>query len=166
MIGDLDLPRTLSVISDTLARLPRNRALWAYTISGLDGSPYLTRALGPRVLGRRVLLHRIHRPDADRYPHDHPWRWARFRILCGGYLEERVRIDGETTLRWLTAGDVNILDAGTYHRLVHVLPDTWTLGVVGDRTERDYGFLVDGVHVPHEEYYASIGYRSSAGVST
>jgi len=155
-------PALLARIPRALARLPRNRLLWSYVIRGVDGSPYITRSIGPRLSGGRPILHRLHRPDADRHPHNHPWRRARFWILNGGYLEERASPGGRgpAVLRWFLPGDANDFAADTYHRLIEVLPDTWTFGVAGERTDEEWGFLVDGAHVPHEEYFARIGFRS------
>ncbi len=151
------IPAALDAVTWALESLPKNRHLWSYTIRGLDGSPYLTRALGPRVLGWRPLVHRIWRPDAERAPHNHPWRRARFLVVSGGYTEERIA-SGRRVTRHLAVGDVNILDADDYHRVVRVLPDTYTLGVVGDRCQ-DWGFWVEGEgFVPHEAYFTRLRY--------
>jgi hypothetical protein len=147
-----------------LAQLPKNDQAWTYTIHGFDGSPYITRTLLPRVGERRLMLHQIHRADADPHPHNHPWRTARFLILSGGYVEERL-VDGAMTLRVLTPGDWNEIDATTFHRVKHVEPNTWTLGIVGERCQ-DWGFLVDGVLMPSAEYFARKGYAPNApGIS-
>jgi hypothetical protein len=152
--GAAVVPTALSVVARVLGALPRNSVLWSYTIRGLDGSPYLTRMLGPRVLGSRPLAHRIWRPDADRELHNHPWREARFVVVSGGYVEERRLASGRRATRRLTVGDVNVLDADDFHRITRVLPDTWTLGLVGDRCQ-DWGFWVDGEgFVAHEAYFA------------
>jgi hypothetical protein len=119
----MTLETLLGGLARTIGALPRNRSLWAYTIMGVDGSPYITRAFGPRVRGWRPLLHRIHRPDADRAPHNHPWRRARFIVASGGYVEERLTDRGPVR-RQLSVGDVNVLDADVYHRIIQVLPDT------------------------------------------
>lgn len=153
------LARSLEVLARGLSILPENRALGAFLIRGLDGSPYLTRGFGPRLLGCRLILHHIWRPDADLWPHNHPWRRARFLILHGGYVEER-RVDGRAVRRYLGVGDVNELDADDFHRVVWVAPDTWTLGVVQDRCQ-DWSFWVDGEGpVPHDVYFARTGYVS------
>lgn len=146
----------LAALSAGLAELPRNDAAWTYHIRGFDGDLYLSRTLGPRLFGARPLLHRIWREDRDPYPHNHPWRWARFLIVSGGYTEERTLPDGGTRCRALFAGDVNELDCNTLHRVVSVLPDTWTVGIVGPRVQ-DWGFLVDGAMVPHKEFFARAG---------
>lgn len=149
----------LSALSAALAEVPRNSHAWTYTIAALDGSPYLTRTLLPRLGRHRVMLHRIHRKDADPWPHNHPWRDARFLVLSGGYTEER---DGAT--RVLRPGDVNALTAETFHRVTHVEPNTWTLGLIGERVQ-DWGFRVDEVLVPHAEYFAQQRYADRGGLS-
>lgn len=82
---------TFGVIQDSLGALPKNGALWSYSILGLDGSRYVDRTIFPRVAGHRIVFHRIHRADREPWMHDHPWRTARFLIVSGGYVEERLR---------------------------------------------------------------------------
>ena len=83
----------MAALQSALGELPRNDRAWSYVI-GTGGVPYITRTLLPRVAGRRPMLHRIHRPDADAHLHNHPWRTCRSFILSGGYTEERL-VDGE-----------------------------------------------------------------------
>jgi hypothetical protein len=142
----------LSALSRGLARVPQNRFAWTYTIRGFDGSDYLTRTLLPRIGDRRVMVHHIHRADTDRWLHNHPWREASFHIMCGGYVEERL-VDGDIQSRAYTPGDTNHLDAGTFHRITSVLPNTWTVGLIGPRVQ-DWGFLVDDALVPWRDYFA------------
>lgn len=155
------LRMALAGFSSALAELPNNRHAFTYTIIGFDRLPYLTRTLLPRVAGHRLMLHRIHGADADRHLHDHPWRTARFLILSGGYVEERL-VDGRVTDRILGPGDVNRLDASTFHRVRTVFENTWTLGLIGERCQ-DWGFLVDGEVVPHLEYFARKGHAIDTG---
>lgn len=149
----------LAAASQALADLSKDGPLFTYTIRGFDGSPYITRTLLPRLGGLRPLLHRIHREDQDRHMHSHPWLTAQFQILSGGYTEERL-VDGAVVTRTLKPGDVNVIDASTFHRVTHVEPDTWTFGIVGERVQ-DWGFLVDGVLVPSEVYFAAKGRRAA-----
>ena len=134
---------------------------WAYTIE-VDGEKYLTRILLPRVLGVRVMLHHILRPDSDRNLHNHPWRWARSIVLCGAYDEERLEqvvetVDHEgreyavplTVER--TVRRHNKITEHDYHRITRLHGDVWTLFITGTRAQ-DWGFLVDGVHVPWRKY--------------
>jgi hypothetical protein len=154
----------LAAAQAALAELPQNSHAWTYTIRGFDNSEYLTRTLLPRVAGHRVVLHRIYRPDADRHLHNHPWRTARFLIVSGGYVEERLvgsTQDGRIERRILGPGEVNELDAGTFHRIDTVWPNTWTFGLLGDRVQ-DWGFLVGGELKPHAAYFASKNYRATA----
>lgn len=155
----------------TLGRLPKSSPARAYTIRGIDGSPYLDRVLLPCVLGHRVVLHRIRRADAELWLHDHPWRTARFLILSGGYDEERMTpyLDrhGRRTrfTRSLRRGDVNRVDLGELHRITRVLPGTCTVGLIGKRCTA-WGFLVDDRDlVPAPVYFARVGYASQGGDS-
>lgn len=127
-----------------------------------DGSPYLTRHVlwGDDALETHAgaphsaFVHHIHTPDGDRHMHDHPWAWAAAIVLSGGYVERRYdddRPDYSYSRRY-AVGDLNILRPGDYHSIVAVEPDTWTLFLCGRETQ-DWGFLVDGKHVPHAEYF-------------
>ena len=156
-------------LASSLAELPKNSTAYTYTVTGFDGSPYLTRTLLPRVRGWRPLIHQIHRADADAVPHNHPWREAHFRVVRGGYVDERWErsladgVVGWTTApRLLSSGDVNWLCAGDFHRAIEVQPGTITVGLVADRVQ-DWGFLVDDAVVPHEEYFRRRGYVELVG---
>lgn len=155
----------LRELSAQLALVPENKNAWTYTIRGFDGSPYLTRTLLPRDGNYRPLIHHIHRADYDSHLHNHPWKTARFTVVSGGYTEERMmrRSPLETIRRRLTVGDENELDAGTFHRVVEIEPDTWTIGVVGERVQ-EWGFLVDGTDfVEAKEYFARRGHVAPEG---
>jgi hypothetical protein len=151
-------PDTLAAISAALSQVPQNGNAWTYTINGLDGSPYITRTLLPRVGSERLMIHHIHRPDADRWLHNHPWKWASFRIVSGGYVEERL-VDGTIITNRLRPGDVNHLTHETFHRVVAIEPNTWTVGLIGERMQT-WGFLVDGVLVESSQYFAQQGYQT------
>jgi len=159
--------RTVPVMLGTLSRvfrlLPKNGVVWAYTIRGYDGSAYIDRMILPRVCGIRPIVHGIHRPDTDLWLHNHPWLTARFLIVSGGYVEERAVgpvAEGCRERHSLTAGDINVLDGGDYHRIVSVQPDTWTVGIVGERGQ-PWGFFVDGEgFVEAEAYFARKQYAS------
>lgn len=158
-----DLRIALAAFSAALAERPENHEAWTYTILGFDGDPYITRTLLPRIGGLRPMLHRIHREDRDEHLHNHPWATAEFRILSGGYTEDRL-VDGKIVRSALMPGDVNRLTASTFHRVVDVEPNTWTLGLVGERVQ-EWGFLVDGAVVLSAEYFKRKGYVSNGGQS-
>lgn len=147
----------LGALAGALGELKDNSFAWSYTIRGFDNSPYITRTLLPRLLHHRVMVHKIWRADADQWLHNHPWRTARFLVVSGGYKERRL-VDGAVVHRDLKPGDINELDAATYHRVDHVEPNTWTIGLIGERVQ-DWGFLVDDRHVPHAEFFAKQQHR-------
>lgn len=156
----MNIKPLLAAISAGLSEVERNRYFWTYLIQSPDGSPYITRTLFPRVLGHRLMLHKIHREDRDRHLHNHPWNTADFLILTGGYVEERLGDDGVTIQkRALLPGMVNRLTNRSFHRIVSIMHDTWTIGLIGERVQ-DWGFLVDGEIVPHRRYFK---HRESGG---
>lgn len=105
-----------------------------------DGSAYMERfsLFETRCLGAR--LHHIVTHDYDRVMHDHPWSFVAV-MLSGGYAESRPvdplhptfspagrEIDYVTTR---FAGSVALRRATDRHRIVSVLPNTWTLFIYG-----------------------------------
>lgn len=149
----------LGALAGALGELAENTHAWSYTIVGFDKSRYITRTLLPRIGKRRVILHRIHRADADAEHHDHPWSEATFYVLTGGYTEERIDpMPGMPINVWLTRklrpGDTNRLTRRTFHRITSVEPNTWTIGIVGERVQ-GYSFrMKDGTTIPSAEFYA------------
>jgi hypothetical protein len=126
-----------------------------------DGTPYLTRHVlwGANALENHdpeapssAFVHEIHAPDGDRHCHNHSWRWSASVVLSGGYTEERDNSGRE--VEWThRAGDLVTFRTDDYHRIVAVEPGTVTLFLCGRETQ-GWGFLVDGVHVDHAEYFA------------
>ena len=125
---------------------------WAYVIE-TDGSPYLTRILSPRIFGYRVFLHHFHRPDIDQHLHNHPWKWAASLILNGSYTEERLEgVYGTQAITFTQkVKRFNLLRDTDYHKVLELHGDVWTLFLTGPRIQ-DWGFLVEGQHVPWTEY--------------
>ena len=159
------LEQVLLSIANVAARREKNDEFFSCVIRSFDGDPYITRTLFPRGGGdHRTVIHQIHRADFDPHVHNHPWRTARFMILAGGYVEERL-VDssesfgkqGRIVERRLGPGDVNELDATTFHRISSVEPGTWSIGVLGPRVQ-DWGFLVDGALVGWRDYFAQKGH--------
>lgn len=135
---------------------------WAYTIE-TDGSKYLTRILLSRLLGLKeklgvgVYLHNFHREDIDRHLHNHPWKWAVSFVLSGSYDEERLVENLVHSGGWDYTTHVrrvrffNRLNRNDYHKVERLDGDVWTLFITGPRVQ-DWGFLVDGQHVPWKKY--------------
>lgn len=125
-----------------------------------DGTPYLTRHVlwGANALEDHdptvpssAFVHEIHTADADRHMHNHPWAWSASVVLAGGYTEMR----GGPGLEYTRAhreGDLVLFRPDDYHRITTVEPGTVTLFLCGRETH-NWGFLVEGVHVPHAEYF-------------
>jgi len=145
-------------------------------LEGMIATPYLTRSVlwGMNALEDHdpsapssAFVHEIHTPDGDRDPHNHPWSWSAAVVLSGGYTERRYstwwqRTDGGDGIEMShVTGSLNTFKPHDYHRITHVEPDTVTLFLCG-RESHDWGFLVDGVHVPHKQYFAS---RDGAGMN-
>ncbi len=132
--------------------------VWGYTIKDyLDGGPYLTRILFPRIFGFRPMLHRFHRADGDRALHNHPWKISYSLILRGSYTEERKLDDEEINgtdaprtrtrlVRWF-----NVLRDTDFHRVTELHGEVWTLFVTGPRVQ-SWGFEEDGEFTDWREY--------------
>ena len=110
-------------------------------------------ARGHRDDGMTHYLHRFWQPDPDRHLHNHPWR-GRTTILSGRYRERR--IEG---VREFGPGEGYALEQDTYHSIVELMtPTVWTLFSHGPK-EGNWGFWVDGEHVPWREYDRENGCR-------
>lgn len=118
-----------------------------------DGRPYLDRLRLVQTPLGSVYLHRIHRPDADRDPHDHPW-WFASLVLSGAYDEAvwddprqrfvtRCRRRGRWSLRSLSRRQA--------HRITDVHGTLWTLVLTGPRRS-SWGFWTDGGLVDWRDY--------------
>lgn len=99
-----------------------------------------------------VRVHHILRSDKGRDPHDHPWPYLTI-ILRGGYHETRYNDEGvPVAAKWYGPGSVIFRPAKSWHMLDLPPYDTcWTLFITG-RKKQKWGFNVDGVKVPYDEY--------------
>jgi hypothetical protein len=125
------------------------RLVKRFTITGPDGSLYLTRwtlRLGP--LGA-VRLHRFYRPDLDQDQHDHPWPFVSV-VLRGWYVEE---LGGCREHRTRGAGSFAYRPAAIPHRVI-AMPEAgcWTLLWTGRDRGRDWGFYTSGGWQPWRQY--------------
>jgi hypothetical protein len=110
-----------------------------------NNRPYLNRFILFKCKWFGIYLHNILEADPDLHLHDHPWNFVTL-ILSGGYKEELAG-----GWQWNVAGSVAKRKLGDYHRIAEVFGGTWSLIFIG-RTQKDWGFLVNGDHVPHKQY--------------
>lgn len=114
-------------------------------------NPYITGTKKNRYnwLPFSIRVHFIKQKDLDEHDHDHPWDYARTILLKGkGYYERR-----KGNVYWRRIGDTVRLDNGMFHRIDHVPEEgVWTLFIT-KKSVSDWGFEVDGVKIPHEEYF-------------
>lgn len=110
----------------------------------VDGEPYLRRFyLKHSGILPGLYLHYFYRGDRDRELHNHPWRYSFSLILKGGYKEERL-VNNKVRVYHYKAGDVNIIKANDFHRVV--MPEgvngtgVWTLFCSGKKVQ-DWGFI-------------------------
>ncbi len=131
----------LFALSKTLFDRAMRSLGWPHQDIVLEGKLYLRRFyLTPPSWRGRVFLHHILEPDAGRDVHDHPWPFVSV-TLGGGYdeLVVYVRGYGATELRQTKIGSVLFNPATHVHRILRVLPNTWTLVFAG-QTTRSWGF--------------------------
>ncbi len=111
-------------------------------------SDYLLRIY---MIGRRehqrlyVALHHILKSDPDAL-HDHPNSYCVI-VLCGGYNE--CHLDG--TKIWRGPWSIRFRSAESFHRIEAGPTTTWTL-FIGFRRRRNWGFLVDGKWIRHQQH--------------
>lgn len=133
----------------------KTRWLWflkKQEIPDLDGSLYLTRYYILKTKWFGIYLHKIHKSDADRALHDHPWRFTSM-ILKSGYIEYFP--EGRTQRRGFLS--LGVRPAEALHRVQlftdktgKVIP-AWTLVFVTGK-QREWGFMTDEGWVHNEDF--------------
>ena len=86
-------------------------------------------------------------PDDRKHLHNHS-RWYGSLILWGGYVEEQ----NNGKIARYGMGSLVILPLNAYHRVFRVILPTWSLLLRGQKQEAPWGYLVDGQHIPHQQY--------------
>lgn len=128
---------------------------WQETIYE-DGVAYLTRYTLLWTPLLRLYLHRIHKSDAGRELHDHPWGFVSL-ILRGGYKEHLPGVNGipHAVLHWKPM-DIIFHRARDFHRVElfednGVEREATTLVLCGPKV-KPWGFLTRAGWVEASEY--------------
>jgi len=121
-----------------------------------NGRPYLDRLRVVQTPWFGILLHRIHEPDTDRDPHDHPWPFASL-ILSGGYTECVHDKPGDLSshehherLRW----SWHRMPLDRAHHITEINGVLWTLVLTG-RRRPTWRFWTAGGPVDWKAYLAA-----------
>jgi hypothetical protein len=88
-----------------------------------------------------VVLHHMIEPDGEFNWHDHGRNCISI-ILTGGYDDQRVDKDGKKYVLKRRAPSISFFHYDTLHTVSNVLPDTWTIFLVG-REKKDVLFAGD-----------------------
>lgn len=130
--------------------------VWAFMESfdiSKNGKPYLDRLRIIQTPWFSVLLHRIHTPDVDRDPHDHPWPFASL-ILSGGYRETVWDNPADLCVAHAATrrqGSWHVMPMTSAHKITHVNGALWTLVLTGPR-RASWGFWTDAGKIDWKDY--------------
>lgn len=178
------------MINKLLAKLPGNQwgqrwSIWgSMVLRNPDGSLYLRRRRIFQTPWLGLYVHNIDSADEESVPkHDHPWTLSKnvsflSFVLSGGYQEvlatpqivNLTHADGSEEKHWMAvdirgawrrAGRLHAFPAGDVHKIIHVLPNTRTLVLVG-RRKSSWNFFVPGTGlaaglIPWKTYLEWIG---------
>ena len=94
-----------------------------------------------------IYIHGIYKEDTDLHLHNHPWKiWT--MILKGGYWEER-----EVGHRLRTFGHMAYANTKAFHKINKMYRNpTYTLAIVGKRTNNKWGYKTENGFVDHITY--------------
>lgn len=95
-----------------------------------------------------IYIHGIYKADEDKHLHNHPWKiWT--MILWGGYFEKLYRAGH----RLRKPGHMSYAKLSNFHKISEMYKSpTYTLAIVGRRTNTDWGYMVDDKFVDHKTY--------------
>ena len=92
--------------------------------------PYVERYRIGKAFVRTWYLHRFMTSDPEDKLHDHPWTSAWCFVLCGYYIEERLKKLSPSVGIYTESARVNwfnYLGPITFHRIIFASENTWTL---------------------------------------
>lgn len=114
-----------------------------------DGNVYLDRR-GIQTRWFNVYLHHIGAPDPGRALHNHPWVFWSF-VVRGGYTEQVSPAGSWKACLRQRRWSLHKMPLSSWHRIISVEPNTWTLIVTGPARQK-WGFDTPEGFVPHGEY--------------
>ena len=99
-----------------------------------------------------IYIHGIYKGDGDEYLHNRPWKiWT--MILWGGYVEQIHNDSCSNSRRLRTPGHMAYVNRSGFHKIEKILkPKTFTLAIVGARTNKEWGYMVDGRFIDHKTF--------------
>lgn len=118
---------------------------------GYPADPYIDRLRLIATPWLSVFIHRIHRPDDDLLPHDHPWAfWS--MVLDGEYTEHvhPGKASSIVTVRRRTRFSVRYMSRRSAHRITACNGPLWTLVVTGPR-RAEWGYWSHGKPIPWKQ---------------
>lgn len=124
-----------------------------------DGEEYLARLRLVQTPWFGIFLHDIYEPDADRDPHNHPWPFISI-LLRGSYTERVYPLPGDMNPRmWRyfrthkhRRFSAHRMGRKSAHRITHLRGKVKTLIFTGKRAPEGWGFFIDGVYFPWQDY--------------
>jgi hypothetical protein len=142
-----------------------------------EDTDYMERYYIGRRNGRVYYLHRFVYGDVQEEPHNHPWSESSSLVITGGYIEETFEITrskkhrdrimkASATARELSAGARNTIRRDTVHRIVSVVPETWTLFSHTDAEVGSWGFLEKRPGKPYMTIRPHVGDSASDWTKT
>jgi hypothetical protein len=108
----------------------------------VSGEDYLERYFVGEINGTQEWLHRFLRSDSERHLHSHPWD-ADSTILCGWYTEECITKGGVKFECDFGEKQINVITTDKLHRIIDVIPNTWTHMRVYPGREPNWHFIDD-----------------------
>lgn len=108
-----------------------------------------------RILSTKYLsiyIHEIFKADEDVHMHDHPWNYKSY-VLSGIFLEESFDTSQKySKFRVLEKHHSVERTASVFHTIKNIFTDKVVTLFVTGKKYKDWGYLVDGKWIQHEEY--------------
>ena len=131
---------------------------WGF-LTGIDigpvEDPYIDRLRLFETPWLSLYLHKIHRPDVEPDPHDHPWPFASL-VLLGGYREVTwpdKHNDSHRFSRYRARFSVRLTRRRAAHMITEVRSPLWTLVLAGP-DKGEWGYYQRGEYTRWQDYFS------------